>query len=341
MGRVSLTEAYDDRSVIAKLNEMDKRVKENAVVVTSAEASAKASAQAAQETADRFAGSVGAVVQNANQQINASKAQVDQAKAEVDATVTTVAQAVQTANNASASAQQSATTVEGYDTRLTAVEDADTHNVKLEGNQSITGIKTVPTEATGSLSQQIANSDKIGAELDNYAPMVRTTGNQTIYGEMTINRMICGNLIPNKKQTAPYGYGTNGENWHKTYTGKLASYSRGGTLIVYDVINGNFGVFVILGYSGLIRADRVIGDFPLERIKLCKGTAESDTDFAIYFNTSAQNNRLWVYVDSDFSSLNANTPYPSTSIFTPLVPTIPENDPSTTGVWTTVVTGVE
>lgn len=148
MGRVSLTEAYDDRSVIAKLNEMDKRVKENAVVVTSAEASAKQSAQAAQETADRFAGSVGAVVQNANAQINASKAQVDQAKAEVDATVTTVAQAVQTANQASASAQQSATTVEGYDARLTtaegdidALQTADTNNVKLKpaGDQHISG----------------------------------------------------------------------------------------------------------------------------------------------------------------------------------------------------------
>ena len=142
MGRVSLTEDYDDRSVISKLNEMDKRVKENTTVVTSAEASAKASAAAAQETADRFAGSVGAVVQNANAQINASKAQVDQAKAEVDETVTTVAQAVQTANQASASAQQSANTVATYDTRLTAVEDADAQNVKLNGAQTINGEKT-------------------------------------------------------------------------------------------------------------------------------------------------------------------------------------------------------
>ena len=167
MGRVSLTEDYDDRSVISKLNEMDKRVKENTTAVTSAEASARPSAQAAQETADRFAGSVGAVVQNANAQINASKAQVDQAKAEVDETVTTVAQAVQTANNASASAQQSANTVATYDDRLTATETknsqqdtdiaglqtADGQNVKinrindyavgLTGNQdNITGIKT-------------------------------------------------------------------------------------------------------------------------------------------------------------------------------------------------------
>ena len=161
MGRVSLTEAYDDRSVIAKLNEMDKRVKENAVVVTSAEASAKASAQAAQETADRFAGSVGAVVQNANQQINASKAQVDQAKAEVDATVTTVAQAVQTANNASASAQQSAQTVAEYENRLsvvegdvTALETADGQNVKLTGNASVYGRKAFNAISTRNVNGQ-------------------------------------------------------------------------------------------------------------------------------------------------------------------------------------------
>ena len=163
MTRVSLTESYDDRSVISKLNEMDKRVKENASVVTAAEESARASAESAQETADRFAGSVGAVVQNANAQINASKAQVNEAKAEVDATVTTVAQAVQTANNASASAQASAQTVAGYEDRLTAVEDKaqgnsadiqhleietrdlydrDANDVKLDGPQTITGAKT-------------------------------------------------------------------------------------------------------------------------------------------------------------------------------------------------------
>ena len=175
MGRVSLTEDYDDRSVISKLNEMDKRVKENTTVVTAAEASAKQSAQAAQETADRFAGSVGAVVQNANAQINASKAQVDQAKAEVDETVTTVAQAVQTANQASASAQQSAQTVAGYEDRLsnvelrvttaegdivtiqgriTALETADGQNVKLTGNASVYGRKAFNAISTRNVNGQ-------------------------------------------------------------------------------------------------------------------------------------------------------------------------------------------
>lgn len=216
MGRVSLTEAYDDRSVIAKLNEMDKRVKENTTVVTSAEASAKASAQSAQETADRFAGSVGAVVQNANAQINASKAQVDQAKADVDATVTTVAQAVQTANDASASAQQSATTVATYDTRLTAVENADTQNVKLTGAQTITGEKTfssiyIPTTngnynggAVIKVPNNLGTTDIITSKNDNSASilnlrlikddtstsfmtMIRTPSNQQKYMKFQVN----------------------------------------------------------------------------------------------------------------------------------------------------------
>lgn len=133
---------------------MDKRVKENASVVTAAEESARASAESAQETADRFAGSVGAVVQNANAQINASKALVNEAKSEVDATVTTVAQAVQTANNASASAQASAQTVAGYGDRLTAVED------KAQGNS--TDIQHLEIE-TRDLYDRDANNVKLHA----------------------------------------------------------------------------------------------------------------------------------------------------------------------------------
>lgn len=116
-----------------------------------------------------------------------------------------------TANNASASAQASAQTVAGYENRLsnvelkvttvegdivtiqgriTALETADGQNVKLSGDQNITGIKTVPTEATGTHSQQIANSAKIVAELDNYSPMVRTTGNQPIAGTKTFTSRV-------------------------------------------------------------------------------------------------------------------------------------------------------
>ena len=126
----------------------------------------------------------------------AAIAQATQAIASANAAINTANAASANADAASQQAQTAAGTVAGYDARMAAVESkntqqdtaisalqtADGQNVKLTGAQNITGIKTVPTEATGTRSQQIANSAKIGAELDNYAPMVRTTGNQSIAG---------------------------------------------------------------------------------------------------------------------------------------------------------------
>ena len=127
---------------------------------------------------------------------------------EAEQAVTAANAAIATANaasaNADAAAQQAQTaagTVAGYDDRMTAAESkntqqdaaitalqtADGQNVKISGNQNITGIKTVPTEATGVRSQQIANSTKVGAELDNYEHMLRTTGNQTKAGTLTLS----------------------------------------------------------------------------------------------------------------------------------------------------------
>lgn len=167
MTRVSLKEAYDNKDVVAQIYAI------------------RDIAEGAEDTANN-------AVSTANT-----------ASEHVDALVPQVEGAVQNANNASASAQTSAQTVAGYENRLsdvelkvttaegdiitiqgriTALETADGQDVKLSGNQNITGIKTVPTEATGTRSQQIANSAKVGADLDNYAPMVRTTGNQVIAG---------------------------------------------------------------------------------------------------------------------------------------------------------------
>jgi hypothetical protein len=72
---------------------------------------------------------------------------------------------------------------------VSALQAADGQNVKLSGSQNITGTKTVPTQATGTYSQQIANSTKIKNELDNYTPMVRTSGNQTIAGNKIFTGM--------------------------------------------------------------------------------------------------------------------------------------------------------
>lgn len=53
----------------------------------------------------------------------------------------------------------------------------------ITGNDaSLIGTVTVPTEATGTFTMKSANSTKVKNELDNYAPMIRTTGNQTKTG---------------------------------------------------------------------------------------------------------------------------------------------------------------
>jgi len=62
------------------------------------------------------------------------------------------------------------------------VDDRDALDVHLAGSEAITGAKTVPLEATGTFSNQIASSNKVKNELDNYALVVRTTGAQTIGG---------------------------------------------------------------------------------------------------------------------------------------------------------------
>ena len=78
-------------------------------------------------------------------------------------------------------------TENGYAANKKYVDDMDALDVHLAGSEAITGAKTVPLEATGTFSNQIASSNKVNNELDNYAPMIRTTGNQTSTGDKTHN----------------------------------------------------------------------------------------------------------------------------------------------------------
>lgn len=65
------------------------------------------------------------------------------------------------------------------------VDDANALDVHLAGAETITGVKEVPLETTGTFSDQIASSNKLKNELDNYDPMIRTTGNQNSSGNKT------------------------------------------------------------------------------------------------------------------------------------------------------------
>lgn len=79
-----------------------------------------------------------------------------------------------------------ATTLAGYGiTDAYTKAEIDAAFVDLPSTQAITGVKTVPLEATGTFSSQIASSNKVKNELDNYAPMVRTSGNQIIVNDKT------------------------------------------------------------------------------------------------------------------------------------------------------------
>ena len=60
-------------------------------------------------------------------------------------------------------------------------------NLAVGGTGAFTGAVTGPTEATGTFSTKLATSDKVKNELDAYAPMLRTTGNQTKGGTFTLN----------------------------------------------------------------------------------------------------------------------------------------------------------
>ena len=77
----------------------------------------------------------------------------------------------------------------------------------ITGNDaSLIGTVTVPTEATGTFTMKSANSTKVKNELDNYAPMVRTTGNQTVGGVKTFSGLQTSKKVTFDPSTRPGSY---------------------------------------------------------------------------------------------------------------------------------------
>lgn len=76
------------------------------------------------------------------------------------------------------------TTAEG---KITAIEGREPDYVKKSGAaQTVTSQIMVPTTATGTRDTQIANGTRIQNDLDNYAGMIRTTGNQVKAGTLEL-----------------------------------------------------------------------------------------------------------------------------------------------------------
>lgn len=107
--------------------------------------------------------------------------------------------------------------------------------VDLPSAQAITGAKTVPLEATGIFSDQIASSNKVKNELDNYTPMVRTTGNKLIGGLKTF---ISSALAPHS------AIREDGIGWRKIYIDN-SGFNHHNAIIAVIPRRISFGVGII------------------------------------------------------------------------------------------------
>ena len=145
-------------------------------------------------------------------------------------------------NSVSASLPSQVVAAVAADPTIALLVSADSDNVKLTGNQSIGGIKTVSTEATGTYSHQISNSQKVKNELDNYAPMIRTTGNQTITGGTKLFTGQCQLLEHGKL----YRAGSTGMQINTFYELFNAPFPNGDARVVLEVITLNsYGVIAL------------------------------------------------------------------------------------------------
>ena len=207
MARISLTEAYDDRSVIAKLEKMSDQVDANTETCEQAVASAQASAESA-EASKQSAEEAKAGALDAQTKANEASAKANQASASVTDKVNKTGTATPQVITGTGGLQVQGDLSVGGD--LTVSESGSVHfdgsdmevgGMAIEKSSTATvlsneaggirfiGSVTVPTTATGVKTQDAVNGQRLQADLDAYAPMVRTTGNQEIAGNKRFYEM--------------------------------------------------------------------------------------------------------------------------------------------------------
>ena len=210
MTRISLSEAYDDRSVIAKLEKMSDQVDTNTETSNNAATSAQASAEAS-EASRQAAETAKAGALDAQTKANAASAKAESAAAQVidkvAKTGTTTPQVItgtgglQVQGDLSVGgdltvSETGSVHFDGSDMEVggMAIEKSSTATVLSNeaGGIRFRGSVTVPTTATGVKTQDAVNGQRLQADLDAYAPMVRTSGNQTISGIKTFGGGIIG-----------------------------------------------------------------------------------------------------------------------------------------------------
>lgn len=252
MARISLTEAYDDRSVIAKLEKMSDQVDANTETCEQAVSQAQASAESAEQSkvASETA-KAGAL--DAQTKANEASAKANEASASVTDKVNKTGTATPQVITGTGGLQVQGDLSVGGD--LTVSETGSVHfdgsdmevgGMAIEKDSSATvlsnesggirfkGSVTVPTVATGIKTQDAVNGQRLQADLDAYAPMVRTSGNQTISGRKDfINRIARIASVP--ALTNPSAY----------YSDHLAGFvtvgSDGGNIVATGIEKGTTG----------------------------------------------------------------------------------------------------
>ena len=168
---------FRGRTVQEQMDEVIGYVDKRAEEVAAAEAGAvlqpaeqaKTAAQAAAEAAEAAKDTTLAALPEIRQDISGLKAE----DVALDGRLDTVELKVQTAEG-------NIVTIQG---QIVALQNAQGDYVKKDGAaQTVTSQIMVPTTATSVRDTQIANGTRIQNDLDNYTPMVRTTGNQVISG---------------------------------------------------------------------------------------------------------------------------------------------------------------
>lgn len=198
MSRISLKEAYDDRSVIVKLTRIEDKTDAVQNTCDEAVASAQASAQSAldaQSKASQSAQSALDAKASAEQSAKDAKASADAVADKVNKTGTTVPQVItgtggiQVQGDLSVGGDLTVSEsghvhLDGSDMEIAgmAIEKSGGQTVLSNDNGvKITAPLDVPDSALGDTSRAV-NGKRLKNELDAYASMVRTSGGQDISG---------------------------------------------------------------------------------------------------------------------------------------------------------------
>ena len=275
-----------------------------------------------QRAADVALDAIASDVAQVHQDMLDADADAAAAAASAAAAAGTLANAVKKTGEVSQSIQGDVNVVGDFTAGATRLNGATAINADLSvvgdlsvsNDATLSGTTSVLTQATGTYSAQAASGLKVKNELDNYAPMVRTTGNQTIAG----NKEFTGILI---NATGAPTFSKVPENVGGKY---LALFQYQGqavmsmriiagvsnSVVVFDLRGGNATCGV---ETHAITGERYVapGD-----ILVCTNDTSNKT-WTVYMKYP-QNRRVMIYLDSVNSMFGNITLNPSqiTSVFT-------------------------